>query len=114
MKIFTCLFLALCFWGCDKTQPPKTKGDYISVGMAYQDAEPILTAAGGMHVDIDNIKDTDTHILEVNKFPNKTMVLIEIEIESRKITNLKICVDPDISSENYTWKPVKTFVPSID
>ena len=114
MKIITCLAVAAFLFGCDKAPPSEAKGTPVSVGMAYQDAEPILSAAGGMHVDIDNIKDTDTHILEVGKFPNGTLALIEISMESRNITNLKVCVDPNQPNEKYTWKSVKAFHPGID
>jgi hypothetical protein len=114
MKIFTCLAVVVLLFGCDQTPPPKAKGMPISVGMAYQDAEPILSGIGGMHVDMDNIQDTDTHILEVNKFPNGTFALIEISKESRKITSLKVCVDPNQPTEKLAWKSVKEFYPGID
>jgi len=82
--------------------------------MVYDDAEPALAAAGGMHIDLDGIEDTDTHIREVNKFPNGTVVLIKISLESRKITSLKVCVDPNQSADDLEWKSVKSFDPGID
>ena len=97
-----------------QTPPTQTTGNPVSVGMAYEDAEPALSGAGGMHIDIDGIEDTDSHIREVNKFPNGTVVLIEISMESRKITNLKVCVDPNQSTGKLEWKSVKSFDPGID
>ena len=79
MKIITCLAVATLLFGCN--QSPKPKGTPVSVGMAYEEAEPILTSAGAMHVEMDKIADTDTHIVEVNKFPNGAMILIEISME---------------------------------
>jgi hypothetical protein len=114
MRTIACLAVAMFFFGCDQASSPKVKGTPVSVGMAYEDAEPALRGAGGMHVDIDSIKDTDTHILEVNKFPNGTVVLIEISLESRSITGLKVCVDPDQPTETLEWKSVKAFYPGID
>jgi hypothetical protein len=77
--------------------------------MAYEEAEPILSSAGGMHVDMDKISDTDTHIVEVNKFPNGAMILIEISKENRTITELKVCTNPGQPEEELTWKSVKEF-----
>jgi hypothetical protein len=114
MKIIPCIAVAVLLFGCDQTPPPKAKGTPVSVGMAYQDAEPILSGAGGMHVDMDNIKDTDNHILEVSKFPNGTLALIEISMESRNITTLKVCVDPNQPTEKLTWNSVKAFYPGLD
>ena len=82
--------------------------------MVYENAEPALSGAGAMHIDIDGIKDSNTHIQEVNRFPNGTVVLIEISLESRKITNLKVCVDPNQPAGKLDWKSVTTFNPGID
>ena len=105
MKIITCLAVASLLFGCNRS--PKPKGTPVSVGMAYQDAEPILTSAGAMHVEMDKIADTDTHIVEVNKFPNGALILIEISMEYRTITELKVCNNPGQPEEKLTWKSVK-------
>jgi hypothetical protein len=107
MKLITCLAASLFLFGCGKAPPPQAKGTPVSVGMAYQDAVPILESAGAMHVDMDNIKDTDTHIREVNKFPNGTVVLIEISMTSKNITGLQVCVDPNQSTQDLEWKSVR-------
>ena len=78
-------------------------------GMAYEDAEPILTSAGAMHVEMDKIADTDIHIVEVNKFPDGTMILIEISKERKTITELKVCNNPQQPEEKLTWKSEKEF-----
>jgi len=114
MKIIWCLAVAAFLSGCDQTPPVQTKGKPVSVGMAYEKAEPALTGAGGMHIDIDGIKDSDTHIREANKLPNGTVVLIEISLESRKITSLKVCVDPNQPAGKLEWKSVTAFNPGID
>ncbi len=62
MKIIICLTVAALLFGCDQAPPHKVKGTPVSVGMVYQDAEPLLSGNGAMHVDLDNIKDSDTHI----------------------------------------------------
>lgn len=114
MRIVTCLALAMFLFGCGQDLSAKDEGTPVSVGMAYEDAEPILTAAGGMHVDIDGIQDTDTHILEVNRFPNGTVVLIEISHESKSITGLKVCVDADQPADSLEWKIRQAFCRGID
>ena len=112
MKINTCLAVAVFFVGCAPS--PKENGPPVSVGMAYENAEPILTAAGAMHVDMDNIGDTDTHIVEVNKFPDGALLLLEISMESRTITELKVCTNPDQPEEKLAWKSVKAFHAGAD
>ncbi|MHC4692246.1 MAG: hypothetical protein ACYS67_05865 [Planctomycetota bacterium] len=107
MRLITCLAVATLLSGCN--QSPEPKGTPVSVGMAYEEAEPILSSAGGMHVDMDKISDTDTHIVEVNKFPNGAMILIEISKENRTITELKVCTNPGQPEEELTWKSVKEF-----
>ena len=114
MKIIVCLVVAFLLLGCDQSPLVQAKDKPVSVGMVYDDAEPALTGAGGMHVDIDGIDDTDTHIREVNKFPNGTVALIEISLESRKITSLKLCVDPSQPPEELEWQSVKSFDPGND
>ena len=106
MKFIICLAVATLIFGCN--QSPK-KGIPVSVGMAWEEAEPILTSAGAMHVEMDKIADTETHIVEVNKFPNGALILIEISIEYRTITELKVCTNPGQPEEQLTWKSVKEF-----
>ncbi len=107
MKFIICLAVATLLFGCN--QSPKPKGTPVSVGMSYEEAEPILTSAGAMHVEMDKIADTDTHIVEVNKFPNGALILIEISMEYRTITELKVCTNPGQPEEKLTWKSVKEF-----
>ena len=114
MKTTVCLAVALVLVGCNQSPPVLAKGKPVAVGMVYDDAEPALSGAGGMHIDIDGIQDTDTHIREVNKFPNGTVVLIEISLKSRKITDLKLCVDPNQPAEAFEWKSIKSFDPDND
>ena len=116
MKMIMCFAVALLLVGCNQSAPvaAKTKTKPVAVGMVYDDAEPTLSGAGGMHIDIDGIQDTDTHIREVNKFPNGTVVLIEISLKSRKITDLKLCVDPNQPAEAFEWKSIKSFDPGND
>jgi hypothetical protein len=114
MKIILCLAVALFAVGCNRAPSAQAKDKPVSVGMIYDDAEPALTRAGGMHVDLAGIEDSDTHIREVNKFPNGTVVLIEISLKSRKITDLKVCVDPTQPTEKLEWKSVKSFDPGND
>jgi len=92
----------------------KAAGAPVAVGMAWQDAEPVLSRKGAMHVDVDGIKGTDTHILEVNTFPNGSLVVIEISTTTRRITALKVCVDPKQPASKLTWKSVTEFHPDID
>ena len=110
MRITTCIAVAALLLGC----APSPKGTPVSVGMAHQAAEPILTSAGAMHVDMDKIVDTDTHIVEVNKFPNGDLLLIEISKESKTITELKVCTDPDQPEEKLAWKSVRAFYVGAD
>ena len=114
MKAIVCLVVAAFLFGCDQAPPPKATGTPVSVGMAWQDAEPLLSGEGAMHVDLDSIKDTDTHILEVTKFPNGSLFLFEISMTTRRITALKVCVDPKQATNKLTWKSVKEFCPGID
>ncbi len=114
MKSILCLAVALCMVGCNRTPSAQAKDKPVSVGMAYDDAQPILSNAGGRHIDLDGIEDSDTHIREVNKFLNGTVALIEISLESRKITGLKVCVDPSQPTEKLEWKAVKSFDPGND
>ncbi len=114
MKIILVLAIALLMVGCNRAPSAQDKDKAVAVGMMYDNAEPALSNAGGMHIDLDGIEDSDTHIREVNKFPNGTVVLIEISLESRKITDLKICVDPNQSNDKLEWKSVKTFDPGND
>ena len=114
MKIIACLAVAMFLLGCSDAPQVQPKGDPVSVGMAYEDVEPALSGAGGMHIDIDGIEDTDTHIREVSKFPNGTVVLVEISLESRKITDLKVCVDSNQPAEKLEWESVRSFDPGND
>ena len=114
MKIILILEVAFLMVGCSRVPSEQDKDKEVAVGMMYDKAEPALSGAGGMHIDLDGIEDSDTHIREVNKFPNGTVVLIEISLESRKITDLKICVDPNQPTEKHEWKSVKTFDPGND
>ena len=114
MKIIVCLAAAFLLVGCGQSPPAQTKDKPVSVGMVYDDAWPALSGAGGRHLDIDSIKDTDTHIREVSRFPNGTIVLIEISLESKKITGLKVCVDPDQPTHELQWRSVRAFHPGID
>ena len=107
MKFIRCLAVVTLLLGCN--QSPEPKGDPVSVGMAYEDAEPILTSAGAMHLEMHKIAGTDTHIVEVNKFPDGTMILIEISKERKTITELKVCNNPQQPGETLTWKSVKEF-----
>ena len=75
MRIMVCLVVAAFLFGCGQAPPPKAKGKPVSVGMAYQDATPLLTGAGGMHVDLDNIKGTETHLREVSKYLSFMLIL---------------------------------------
>ena len=112
MKIITCLAVAALLFGCNRS--PKPKGTPVSVGMAYEDAEPILTSAGAMHVEMETILDTETHIVEVCKFPSGTVWLLEISKESRTITELKVCNNPGQPEEKLTWKSVKELYVGAD
>ncbi len=114
MRMIVCLAVVTFLSGCDQPPPPKSTGTPVSVGMLYDDAQPALSNAGGRHIDLDGIKDTDTHILEVSRFPNGSLVLIEISLESRRITNLKVCADPNQPTEKLTWNSVKEFYPGQD
>jgi hypothetical protein len=107
MRFITCLAVATLLFGCN--QSPEPKGTPVSVGMAYEEAGPILSSAGAMHVDIDKIADTATHIVEVSKFRNGALILIEISKENRTITGLKVCTNPGQPGEELTWKSVKEF-----
>lgn len=114
MKMIVCFAVALLLVGCNQSAPVAVKAKPVAVGMMYDDAWPALSGAGGMHVDIDGIQDTDAHIREVNKFPNGTVVLIEISLKTRKITDLKLCVDPNQPAEALQWKSIKSFDPGND
>lgn len=111
MKIIVCLAMAFLFAGCNQASPLQAKDGPVSVGMLYDDAWPALSAAGGMHIDIDGIECTDTHIRKVNTFPNGTVALIEISLESKKITNLWVCVDPNRPTQQLEWQSVPFFDP---
>jgi len=96
----------------DESSP---NGTPVSVGMAYhEDAWPVLSSAGGMHVDMDTIRDTDTHVVEVCRFPNGTVALLEICKECRTITELKVCNNPGQPEEKLTWRSVKEFYVGSD
>ncbi len=114
MKIILCLAAAFFMVGCNRTPSAQAKDKPVSVGMLYDDAQPALSNAGGRHIDLDGIEDSDTHIREVNKFPNGTVALIEISLKSRKITDLKVCIDPNQPTEKLEWKSVKSFDPGND
>ena len=114
MKTIVCFAVALLLVGCNQSAPVVAKDKPVAVGMAYDDAWSALDGAGGMHLDVDGIGDTDTHIREVNKFPNGTVALIEISSESRKITDLKLCVDPNQPTEQWAWKAIESFDPGND
>jgi hypothetical protein len=100
--------------GCDKMPSAQNKANPVSIGMEWDVAVSSLENAGARHIDIEGIEDTDTHIREVNRFLNGTVSLFEISVESRKITDLKVCVDPNLPSEELEWKSVKKFYPGID
>ena len=112
MRIIACLAVAAILFGCGSS--PKPKGTPVSVGMAYQYAEPILSGEGAMHVNIDKIGDTDTHIVEVSKFPNGVLLLLQILKESRIITEMKVCTNPDLPEKDLAWKSVKAFYVDTD
>ena len=114
MRVVVCLAVAAFLFGCEQAPPPEAKGTPVSVGMAYQDAEPLLSGNGAMHVDVDNFKDTDTHIVEVNKFPNGSLLLVKISMASKSITDLKVCTDPKRPTNKLAWKSVREFYPGID
>ena len=115
MKTVLCFIMIIVLVGCDKTPSAQNKVKPVSIGMVWEVALPSLSNAGGArHIDIKGIKDTDTHIQEVNRFLNGTVALFEIEHESWKITDIKICVDPNLPPEQLEWKSVKKFYPGID
>ncbi len=114
MKFIVCLVMAVFLFGCEKAPAPESKGTPVTVGMAHEDAEPLLSGNGAMHMDVDYFKDTDTHILEVNRFPNGSLVLVKISTESKSITDLKVCTDPNQPTNKLMWKSVKEFYPGID
>ena len=110
MRIITCLAVVAILFGCDRFRSaPSPKGTPVSVGMAYQNAEPILTSAGAKHVEIDKIGDTDTHVVEVNEFPNEVLLLFKISKESRIITEIRVCTNQHHPGEDLVWQSVKTF-----
>ena len=114
MKTILCLAVGLFLSGCNKAPTTQVKDKPVAVGMVYDDAWPALSGAGGRHIDLQGIADTDTHIREVNKYPNGTLALIEISLESKKITDLKVCVDPDQPAEKLEWRSVRSFDPGND
>jgi hypothetical protein len=100
--------------GCSDARHAPVRPEPVEVDMEYEAAEPTLAGAGGMYIDVPGIADTDTHIREVRKFPNGSVVLVEVSLGSRKITDLRICVDPNQPTEQWEWKEVRSFVPGSD
>lgn len=110
MKTVLRMAAAILLLGC--TCAPRARS--LSVGMAFQDAECVLKAAGAKEVQMDMLDQTATDFIKSYKLADGRVLVVAVSKSANKVSALTVCKNPEQAKSMRTWDSVKSLALTAD